>query len=973
MSFQRKFRKRLVLAFQVIALPCVAAEVRYVDASAAPPGNGTSWCTAFTDLQDALSASSEGDEIRVANGRYVPDRGGGQSVGDRNATFRLISGVVLRGGYAGCDAANPGERDWVANETILDGDLLNDDLPSFVNRADNVFHVVSNNVADSTAVLDGFTIRGGYANGTLSLKTDQGSGLHNHSGVSPLFNSRPIVRNCLFRDNWAINHGAVNDHGGLTLTNCEFRDNYAGLWGGGLYIHESLSTVVSDCRFYNNHTDGVSGGGGGVVNEGDSTFTNCLFSGNTSAMHGGGMYNHGQASPTLVGCTFFDNEAAGGGAMYNVDQSAPTLTNCLFDSNRATAQFPEDRLGGAMYNSAGTLPILIGCIFSNNTAFYGGAMYNEGVLASLTNCQFLANRTPTIYYTSELNAAGQAIYPGGGAIYSTAACDVTLTNVLFDGNRSSQYGGAIYGNPGLIMTLNGCAFSGNDSYWGSVFMSGAVMSISDCEFRNGSGFYGGAMTLAATQATIKECLFIDNEAGRYCGGALNFMGSPSNIHVANSMFFGNFAEERGGAICMNSVNVTLANCVFSGNSTLGAGGAIERGRRGSASNSVLSNCTFSGNTAVAGASLAMDNDSPQLNGTNNVVANNCIFRDGPNPVWDDQGQLSTLAITYSNVEGGWPGTGNIDLPAMFVDANGLDGLVGTEDDDLRLLSDSPCFDAGDSGALPADTNDLDGDGDMGEPIPLDLDGYPRIRYSNLDMGAYENWGTDCNANAIPDDSECLATVPPMPDPDGFAKNRYLSFMSPNPCQRTAIRVKLVSLHHVDPPYTSGPSVPFSPFEGQIRWVGPPSTQVESGASPLPWNAAALQCTPHFMDWSEVGLIHVTGTEIVPSSNYEVAFLAEGCNQTLEGQYSTALAIQTARWGDVVVPFQPPALSQQPDFTDVSALVNKFRSAPGAPSKARALLAGNPPNPVADLSFEHISACIDAFRGRQYPYLITLCP
>jgi len=70
-------------------------------------------------------------------------------------------------------------------------------------------------------------------------------------------------------------------------------------------------------------------------------------------------------------------------------------------------------------------------------------------------------------------------------------------------------------------------------------------------------------------------------------------------------------------------------------------------------------------------------------------------------------------------------------------------MAGTEDDNLRLSPDSPCIDAGDNSSVPADTADLDGDGNTTEPIPFDLDGHPRIidgdcNDSNIvDIGAYE--------------------------------------------------------------------------------------------------------------------------------------------------------------------------------------------------------------------------------------------
>ena len=182
---------------------------------------------------------------------------------------------------------------------------------------------------------------------------------------------------------------------------------------------------------------------------------------------------------------------------------------------------------------------------------------------------------------------------------------------------------------------------------------------------------------------------------------------------------------------------------------------------------------------------------------------------------------------------------------------------------------------------------------------------------------------------------------------------------------------LSSLHHPDPPYTGGTAADFSLFEGQVRWVGPPSQFVESTSNPQVFYSAGLQCTPHFMDWSTVGLLHVTGPAMVPSSLYEVKAILNGCDNAIESSFSLPLTLATTRWGDVETPFNPPDLSTQPDVGDISALVSKFRSVDGAPIKARALLAGSDASGnidiSTDLSFSHISACVEAFRGAPYPH------
>ena len=228
-----------------------------------------------------------------------------------------------------------------------------------------------------------------------------------------------------------------------------------------------------------------------------------------------------------------------------------------------------------------------------------------------------------------------------------------------------------------------------------------------------------------------------------------------------------------------------------------------------------------------------------------------------------------------------------------------------------------------------------------------------------------------------------ASTPPdpiTPDPSALAKTRFISFMLPaTNSEETALRVGLTSLHHVVPPYSGGPSVPFTSFEGQSRWVGPPVQYVESASSGTPFYASVLQCTPHYRDWSTVGLLHVTGSAIVPSSMYEVENVAAICSG-IEANctaVSAPLVIGTTRWGDVETPYNPPAPSTQPDLGDVSALVNKFRNAPGAPIKARALLVGGDAFGAIDIatefSFIHIAACVDAFRGRPYPHTIEACP
>jgi len=131
-----------------------------------------------------------------------------------------------------------------------------------------------------------------------------------------------------------------------------------------------------------------------------------------------------------------------------------------------------------------------------------------------------------------------------------------------------------------------------------------------------------------------------------------------------------------------------------------------------------------------------------------------------------------------------------------------------------------------------------------------------------------------------------------------------------------------------------------------------------------------------MDWGTVGLLHVYGTEVLPSSEYEVASISPDCDTLNETNYSPTLTVRTGIWGDVVAPFQEPspATRSQPDISDVSGIVDKFRSAPTAPIVARSIMQPNIVDPAIPVGFSDISSCVDSFRGIAYPFAgPTNCP
>ena len=155
----------------VLPQPC--GTVLYVDPTAGDPNqDGSSWALAYSDLQSALDVAALGDpndcvEVWVASNVYTPSVPTDPN-DPRSATFKLLNGVQLYGGFEGLNSAiYPGgetlrnQRDPAVNLTILSGDLNGDDPAT----SENAYHVVTTSGWERAAVLDGFLVTAGVADG----------------------------------------------------------------------------------------------------------------------------------------------------------------------------------------------------------------------------------------------------------------------------------------------------------------------------------------------------------------------------------------------------------------------------------------------------------------------------------------------------------------------------------------------------------------------------------------------------------------------------------------------------------------------------------------------------------------------------------------------------------------------------------------------------------------------------------------
>ncbi|MHC4675993.1 MAG: right-handed parallel beta-helix repeat-containing protein, partial [Planctomycetota bacterium] len=816
----------------------------YVDADAAGANDGWSWEDAFNHLQDALAAAVSGDQIRVAEGTYKPT-----SSGDRTATFQLINGVAIYGGFAGAGAGDPNERDVELYETILSGDI---NTPG--DSSDNSYHVVTGSGTDDTAVLEGFTISEGNANG--SDPHYNGGGMYNYQGS-------PTVTNCTFSGNTAdANGGAVcNWYSSPTVTNCIFTGNSAtsGERGGGGMFNDHSDPMLTNCTFTGNSS---TRGGGMTTRLGSPTVTNCTFSGNSAGSEGGGMFND-FSSPTLTNCIIWGNSAPSGPEIKNAS-STPTVSYSHIggaDPMFVDADGPDDIVGTEdddLRLSGGSPCIDAG----DNTAVPGGVTtdmdgkprfredpftadtgngtppivdmgayeYDEGIIfvdadapgandgSSWDNAfNYLqdalaeANSNADVNeiwvaegtYHPDANTAnpdgsgereatfqllnGVEIYGGfaGAGAPDAYEWDIELYDTILsgdlDGNDVPVYdpcdllteptrgdnsyhvvtGSGTDANAvldGFTITAGNANGSNPHDRGGGMFNSSGSPTVTNCTFTgNSSGYGGGGMYNDSSSPTVSNCTFIGNTATMNGGGMENnynstptvtnctFTGNSANygggmcsldsslsLTVTNCLFIGNAAQSQGGGMFNNNCvgSPTLTNCTFSENSAINYGGAIYNYD----SSPTLTNCTFTGNSAGDWGGGVCNKSSSSPTVTNCILWGNTaatgaqIYKDG----------TSSATVSYSDVEGcggsggGWdPNCGtddgnNIDQDPVYVDANGLDGIAGTADDEegyVHLRGYSPCINAGDPG------------GDYSSQV--DIDDQPRVAYDLVDMGADE--------------------------------------------------------------------------------------------------------------------------------------------------------------------------------------------------------------------------------------------
>jgi hypothetical protein len=520
---------------------------------------------------------------------------------------------------------------------------------------------------------------------------------------------------------------------------------YGAEGGAGVYIYNSVPTFDTCTIRANSATNNKNGGGMSIKGAaGGATITNSTIGSsgnpNTATNYGGGIYFEGPTTGTLSisGSTISYNSANAGSGIYLTGVSTTTTITNTSVSNNAAIWTPG---GGGIYSDNSALS-LTNCNINNNTSLgstniIGGGIYLNGTSASATISGGTING-------NQSGGIGGGIYITG----STAATPLSISNATISGNTAADSGGGIY-LTGITntVTISGTTISGNTGQWtggGGIYNNAVTLTITDshidsntltASLLNGGGgglYLTGAKTTTITNTTVNGNTIYGKGGGIYdAGGAtLVFTGGSINSNMSS-------AGDGGGVNVDGTSKLTISKANIRGNNTDEYGGGIYYASS-SATAASITNCTITGNLAKGawGDGGGIYTSSGTFNLTNSTVAGNYALRNGGGMIrtagtvnvknsilWGNTAGNSgpqiygTPTVTYSDIEGAFTGTGNINSDPSFVSFITPDDRATSTTPkttgNFHIQSGSPVIDLGTATGAPS--VDIDGES---RPQPL---------------------------------------------------------------------------------------------------------------------------------------------------------------------------------------------------------------------------------------------------------------
>ncbi|MHC4647466.1 MAG: right-handed parallel beta-helix repeat-containing protein, partial [Planctomycetota bacterium] len=723
---------------------CVLDGLTIADGNTAGNGGGISGNGAQATISNCVIRNNHAD-----------DRGGGISDCDgsiRNCTITDNSAV-----YGGGMSSNNGtvnlanctftsnSADWTGGGVhCLESDLQ---IENSTFAGNSSYHGAGLYGMHSVGQVSACTFRGNTADYNDPAGGPQlgcGGGLYCFAGDI-------MVLDCVITENTARGSGGgghlLGPGGTPELINCLVANNTAGENGGGVCCAWYAESIISNCTIADNLAS--TGYGGGLLCSlgGNTIVTNCVIWENSAASGGpqiGVITDDYYPLPSTLAVSYCDVE--GGQSAAHVDADCTLCTLNWGAGNIDTDPLFADPAGNDYHLEPGSPCINVG---DNNavppsvvTDLDGNPRIIDGTV------DMGAYELPRILYV-DADASGandgsswedaftnlhDAIQAAGyGSEVWVAQATYKPTNRRYSGEPRSvafnlKDGVMVYGgfngtetsqsqrDPNRYETILSGDLDNDgldaDNAWHVVEADtedvGPTGGIDGFTVTGGYADgqspenNGGGIYIQHESPTVANCKIMCNYASMSGGGVYSNCGDPT---LTNCAFIGNAAAQGGGIACWSG-SPTLTNCMFGGNSASGDGGGIACAD----SNVTVTNCTCAQNSAFVKGGAIFGGIDGNLTMTNSIV-------------WDNSAEFGpqiylfggSLAATYSNIQGGYAGEGNIDADPQFVDAN---------NGDYHLGAGSPCVDVGDNSAVPSS-------------VLTDMDGNPRIINGVVDLGPYE--------------------------------------------------------------------------------------------------------------------------------------------------------------------------------------------------------------------------------------------
>ncbi len=383
---------------------------------------------------------------------------------------------------------------------------------------------------------------------------------------------------------------------------------------------------------------------------------NCIISENYC-----GIVCH-SSNAIIAGCKINDSVFCG----ISCGQGSPVITDCTITGTSGGLEYS----GSGIYCAGGS-PTIANCLISNND--YSG-IYCHDSNATITNCTISNNNNSGIYCkVSEPEITNCTITGNSdsGGIY----CDYSspmIDNCTINGNSAYYDGGGIYCYESSPIISN-CKITGNSTDLGHLGRGGGIYGcggpVTNCTILGNSAISGGG--LAECSGPVTNCIIEDNSALE--GGGMYLCAAP----ISNCIIADNSAEYGGGLYGSLECYGPITNCVITGNSASGDGGGIIFFL------GPIINCTIANNSAGGSGGGLFRSGYPI---TNCILWGN-IAPTGPQ-IYNGE-TSSSYYVNYCDVQGGYPGLGNIDIDPCFVDAGFWDsnGTPNDANDDFWVDGD----------------------------------------------------------------------------------------------------------------------------------------------------------------------------------------------------------------------------------------------------------------------------------------------